>query len=315
VALTERGGGGGQGAARVVIYRDGSARVFYASTDIGTGSKTTLAMIAAETLGIPLSSFQTVAGDTEAAPYEQGSMGNRVLQGTGRAVVQASRNALRQILEAARPLLDNVAADQLEMRDAVIRVKEQPGRSVSLRDVMQRRNVVTGEGYTVLPQTGTNVERTSGAHFVEVEVDKETGKFRVLRCLAAHDMGRAINLTIAENQIEGGTIQGLALALGEELRYDKRTGGCLATSIQELRHPTQLDVDARTIEALIVKNESVLGPYGAKGVGENPTHPGMAAVANAIYNAAGIRLREVPFSRSKVLAALSTVQGSARPTA
>jgi CO/xanthine dehydrogenase Mo-binding subunit len=152
------------------------------------------------------------------------------------------------------------------------------------------------------------VERTSGAHFVEVEVNKETGKFRVLRCVAAHDLGRPINLTIVENQIEGGTIQGLALALGEELRYDKRTGGCLATSIQDLRHPTQLDFDARTIEALV-------GPYGAKGLGENPTHPGMAAVANAIYNATGIRLREVPFNRSKILRALNESRTTVRPTA
>jgi xanthine dehydrogenase molybdenum-binding subunit len=314
IALTERGGGGGQGAARLTIYRDGSVKVFFASADIGTGSKTTMAMIAAETLGVPLASVQAVAGDTD-APYDQGSFGNRVLQGTGRAVEAAARSARQQVINAARPLLDNVAADQLELTGGVVRVKDQPSRSVPLGAVMQRRNVITGEGYTTQPQSATEVERTSGAHFVEVEVNKETGKFRVLRCIAAHDLGRPINLTIVENQIEGGTIQGLALALGEELRYDKRTGRCLASSIQELRHPTQLDFDARTIEAMVVENEGALGPYGAKGLGENPTHPGMAAVANAIFNATGVRLREVPFTRSKILRALNQSRPAARPTA
>jgi xanthine dehydrogenase molybdenum-binding subunit len=314
VALTERGGGGGQGAARVTVYRDGSVKVFFASSDIGTGSKTTLSMIAAEALGVPLASVQAVAGDTD-APYDQGSFGNRCLQGTGRAVEAAARSARQQILDAARPLLDNAAIDQLEMVAGVVRHVGQPARSVPLREVMQRRNVVTGEGYTTQPQSATDVERTSGAHFVEVEVDRATGKFRVLRCVAAHDLGRPINLTVVENQIEGGTIQGLALALGEELRYDARTGRCLATSIQDLRHPTHLDFDARTIEALVIDNEGVLGPYGAKGLGENPTHPGMAAVANAIFNATGVRLRQVPFTRSKILRALAETRGGAVPTA
>ncbi len=306
IACTERGGGGGLGGASVKVNLDGSAMVFYSSTDIGTGSKTTLSMIAAETLGMPLSMFRAVAGDTEIAPYDGGSQGNRTLQGTGRAVEAAARECLQQILASAGPMLDNAAPADLELRDGVIRVKAQPARSVKLAEVMLRRGrSAVGIGSTTQPQTGIDVERTTAAHFVEVEVDRETGKVRILRYIAAHDVGRPINVTVVENQIEGGTIQGLALTQGEEMRFDARTGGCLTGSFLDLKPPTMLDFDPRVIEAVIVPNEGAAGPYGAKGLGENPCHPGMAAVANAIYNAIGVRLREVPFSRGVVLRALA----------
>ena len=306
IACTERGGGGGLGGASVKINLDGSAHVYYSSTDIGTGSRTTLAMIASEVLGIPLSLFRTTAGDTEVAPYDGGSQGNRTLQGTGRAVEAAAHDALQQILAAAGPLLDNAAPDTLELRDSVVRLKAQPARSVKLAEIMQRRGrSVVGDGQTTAAQTGMNVERTTGAHFVEVEVDRETGKVRILKYVAAHDVGRPINVTIVENQLEGGTIQGLALTQGEEMRFDPKTGACLTGSFVDLKPPTMMDFDPRVIEAVIVPNEGVTGPFGAKGLGENPCHPGMAAVANAIYNAIGVRIREVPFTRSKILGALN----------
>jgi CO/xanthine dehydrogenase Mo-binding subunit len=310
VACTERGGGGGLAGASVKVNLDGSAHVFYASTDIGTGSRTTLAMIASEVLGIPLANFRTTAGDTEVAPYDNGSHGNRTLQGTGRAVEAAARDCLQQILAAAGPMLNNATPADLEIRDSVVRVKADLSRNVPLRMVMQRRGrSVIGDGGTTAPQTGVDVERTSAAHFVEVEVDTETGKVRILRYVSAHDVGRPINVTIVENQIEGGTIQGLALTQGEELRFDPRTGACLTGSFVDLKPPTALDFDPRVIEAVIIPNEGVTGPFGGKGLGENPCHPGMAAVANAIYNALGVRLREVPFTRAKILAALEQRTG------
>jgi CO/xanthine dehydrogenase Mo-binding subunit len=316
IACTERGGGGGLGGASVKVNLDGSAHVFYSSTDIGTGSRTTLAMIASEVLGIPLSLFRTTAGDTEVAPYDGGSQGNRTLQGTGRAVEAAARDALQQILAAAGPQLDNAAPDALELKDSVVRVKAQPTRSVKLAEVMQRRGrSVVGDGQTAAAQTGMNVERTTGAHFVEVEVDRETGKVTILKYISAHDVGRPINVTIVENQIEGGTIQGLALTQGEEMRFDPRTGACLTGSFVDLKPPTMLDFDPRVIEAVIIPNEGITGPFGGKGLGENPCHPGMAAVANAIYNAVGVRVRSVPFTRAKILAALSEQRPATSRTA
>jgi xanthine dehydrogenase molybdenum-binding subunit len=305
-AVTERGGGGGTGGATVKVNLDGSAHVSYASCDIGTGSRTTLAMVASEVLGVPLSKFRTTAGDTDAAPYDGGSIGNRTLQGTGRAVEAAARDALRQIFASAAPMLDNAPATDLEIVDSMIRVKANPSKSLKLADVMQRRGrSVVGVGATTQPQTGVNVERTSAAHFAEVEVDRESGKVRIVKYIAAHDVGRPINVTICENQLEGGSIQGLALTQAEELRFDPRDGKCLNASFLDLKPPTALDFDPRVIEAVLVPNESVGGPFGAKGLGENPCHPGMAAVANAIYNAIGVRLREVPFTRPKILAALN----------
>jgi xanthine dehydrogenase molybdenum-binding subunit len=316
LAVTERGGGGGQGGATVKVFNDGSVVVFFASTDIGQGLRTTIPMIVAETLGIPLTSVRAVSGDTEVAPFDPGSFGNRALQGTGRAAEAGARECLRQILAAAGPMLDNAAPADLEVRDGVIRVKAQPERSVTLAQVMQRRGrSIVGEGSTLQPQTATNVERTSGAHFAEVEVDTETGRVRLLRYIAVHDVGRPMNLTVVENQIEGGTIQGLALAQAEEMRFDARDGRCLNANFLDLKPPTALDFDPRVIEAVVVANEGELGPYGAKGLGENPCHPGMAVIANAIYNATGIRLRAVPFTRSAILTALGEQRPAASRTA
>ncbi|OFW49984.1 MAG: hypothetical protein A3G77_08690 [Acidobacteria bacterium RIFCSPLOWO2_12_FULL_68_19] len=315
VAVTERGNGGGLAGASVTVNLDGSVVVFYASTDIGTGSRTTLSMIAAETLGVPLASVRAVAGDTEVAPYDGGSYGNRTLYSTGRAVEAAARDCLDDILATAAPMLKASPAE-VELGDAVVRVKADASRSLPLRDVMQRRGrSVVGDGSVTQSQAETNVERAAGAHFVEVEVDRETGKIRILRYVSAHDVGQPINVTVVENQIEGGTIQGLALTQAEELRFDARDGRCLNASFLDLKPPTMLDFDARRIEPIVIANIGEQGPYGAKGLGENPCHAGMAAVANAVYNAVGIRLRRVPFTRAEVLRALAEQRPASSRTA
>ena len=310
MACTERTGGGGLSGASVRVFLDGSIVVFYSSTDIGTGSRTTMSMIAAEVLGVPLTAIRAVSGDTEAAPWDGGSQGNRTLQGTGRAVEAAAADALRQVLATAAPLM-KATPDALELVDGVVRVKSEPARMMTLAEVMQRRGrSIVGDGsLAVGGQQAVEVERTTAAHFAEVEVDTETGRVSILRYVSAHDVGRPINVTIVENQIEGGTIQGLALTRAEEMRFDPRTGRTLNANFLDLKPPTMLDFDPRTIEAVIVPNEGQVGPFGGKGLGENPCHPGMAAVANAIYNATGIRLREVPFTRADILEALRERRG------
>jgi xanthine dehydrogenase molybdenum-binding subunit len=262
-------------------------------------------MIAAETLGVPLASLRAVAGDTEVAPYDGGSYGNRVLYSTGRAVDAAARDCLGQILATAAPMLKAASGD-LELRNGVVRVKSDTSRSLPLKEVMTRRGrSIVGDGSVAQSQAEMNVERAAGAHFVEVEVDRETGKIRILTYISAHDVGQPINITVVENQIEGGTIQGLALTQAEEMRFDPRDGRCLNANFLDLKPPTMLDFDPRVIESVVIDNVGEQGPYGAKGLGENPCHPGMAAVANAIYNAVGIRLRRVPFTRADVLRALA----------
>ena len=310
MACTERTGGGGLSGASVRVFLDGSIVVFYSSTDIGTGSRTTMSMIAAEVLGVPLSAVRAISGDTEAAPWDGGSQGNRTLQGTGRAVEAAAGDALRQLLATAAPLM-KTTADALELVEGVVRVKSEPTRTMTLAEVMQRRGrSIVGDGsLAVGGQQAVEVERTTAAHFAEVEVDTETGRVSIVRYVSAHDVGRPINVTIVENQIEGGTIQGLALTRAEEMRFDPRTGRTLNANFLDLKPPTMLDFDPRVIEAVIVPNEGQVGPFGGKGLGENPCHPGMAAVANAIYNATGVRLRKVPFTRGDILEALRERRG------
>ena len=269
-----------------------------------------MSMIAAEVLGVPLSAVRAISGDTEAAPWDGGSQGNRTLQGTGRAVEAAAGDALRQLLATAAPLM-KTTADALELVEGVVRVKSEPTRTMTLAEVMQRRGrSIVGDGsLAVGGQQAVEVERTTAAHFAEVEVDTETGRVSILRYVSAHDVGRPINVTIVENQIEGGTIQGLALTRAEEMRFDPRTGRTLNANFLDLKPPTMLDFDPRVIEAVIVPNEGQVGPFGGKGLGENPCHPGMAAVANAIYNATGVRLRKVPFTRGDILEALRERRG------
>jgi CO/xanthine dehydrogenase Mo-binding subunit len=184
-------------------------------------------------------------------------------------------------------------------------VKAETARTMTLEQVMERRGrSVVGDGSIAQGQQGTDVERTSAAHFVEVDVDTETGKVTVIKYVSVHDVGRPINVTIVENQIEGGTIQGLALTRSEEMRFDPRNGRTLNANFLDLMPPTMMDFDPKAIEAVIVPNEGLAGPFGGKGLGENPCHPGMAAVANAIYNALGKRFYALPMSPPKVLEVL-----------
>ena len=147
-------------------------------------------------------------------------------------------------------------------------MKSDASRTLSLKEVMQRRGrSVIGSGAVTQSQAETNVERAAGAHFVEVEVDRETGKIRILRYISAHDVGQPINITVVENQIEGGTIQGLALTQAEEMRFDPRDGRCLNANFLDRQPPTMLDFDPRVIESIVVSNVGEQGPYGAQGAG------------------------------------------------
>ena len=187
---------------------------------------------------------------------------------------QACRDCLQQIFQTAAPMLEAMP-DALEARNGAIRVAEQPERSVSFQDVLQRHGrTVVGEGAMVQDQTNLNVERGPAAHFAEVEVDKETGKVRILRYVAAHDVGQPLNLTIVENQIEGGSIQGLALALSEQLHFDARTGWCLSANFLDLKPPTALDVDPRVVEAVVVQNKGRGQALRCQGHGGEPLPSG-----------------------------------------
>ena len=268
VAMGAFGARVGKGAAVIRLDSAGTFHVHVGVTDIGTGARTTMALIAAEALGVPLERVRVISGDTERCPYSVGESGSRTTSYTGRAVMEAARDLRRQVEEKGAP-----RGDAILIASAVTEPKLE------------------------------GVERYSfAAHFCELEVDLELGGLRVLRYVAAHDSGRIINPLTAESQVKGGVLLGLGMALHEELRYDPATGLPLNAGYYGARVPTHLD--APPVEVVFVESDDGWGPYGAKSLGEPPVIPVVAAVANAFFNATGRRLFDLPFSRRRVRAAL-----------
>jgi CO/xanthine dehydrogenase Mo-binding subunit len=255
----------GRSSAVIRLDARGRFHVHVGVTDVGGGAKTTMALIAAEALGVPLDRIDVVSGDTDRCPYSVGESGSRTTNFTGYAVVEAARDLIRQISEKGPPEGDHVLVASA----------------------------------TPSP-TLTDVARFSfAAHFVEVEVDSELGSVRVLKYVAAHDSGRIVNPLTAVSQVKGGATQGIGMALHEELRYDRRYGVPLNAGYYGARVMTHRD--APEIEVIFVESDDAFGPFGAKTLGEPPIIPSVAAIANAIFNATGRRVRELPITREKLL--------------
>jgi CO/xanthine dehydrogenase Mo-binding subunit len=223
---------------------------------------------AAEELGVPLSEVDLVWGDTDRCPYSVGESGSRTTDMTGYAVVEAARDLKRQIAEKGLPKGENAL---------IASASPNP----------------TSEG---------KVRKSFGAHFVEVEVDTELGRVRVLKYIAVHDSGRIMNPLTATSQVKGGATQGIGMALHEDLVYDRSSGQPLTAGYYGDRVMTHLD--APEIEVIFVETEDPYGPFGAKTLGEIPIVPVVGAVANAVYHASGVRIRELPITPDKILLAL-----------
>ncbi len=309
--------------AYVTIQQDGSVHLAAGVPDIGTGTSTTLPQFVAEVLGVRLDQVSMAFADTLTTPFDIGSHASRTCYAAGTAVVAAARDARKQILDYAADFL-KVAPEGLDIKDSVIYVTgpnvgaECAGTgvcragggertSVTLKELAYhahlRNKQFIGVG-RIVPDNAPPWH----AHFAEVEVDTETGQVRVIKMAAAHDVGKAINPGIVEGQIEGGVLMGVGYALSEEIRYDEK-GRQLQDSIHKYMLPTA--EDRPEIDAIIVEAEDPTGPFGAKGVGETGLVPTAGAVANAVYNAAGIRLKEIPLTPEKVFRALQEKRGEA----
>jgi xanthine dehydrogenase molybdenum-binding subunit len=265
----------GLGRSSAVIRLDSKGRyaVHVGVTDVGAGAKTTMALIAAETLDVPLSKIDLVWGDTDRCPYSVGESGSRTTIMTGQAVMEAARDLRRQIAEKGLPKGDDVLIASA----------------------------------TPNPQLQGRVRQAYGAHFVEVAVDAQLGHVRVVRYVTVHDCGRIINPLTAESQIKGGAAMGIGMALHEDLIYDRRFGSPLNAGFYGDRILTHRDVP--DIEVIFIESDDGLGPYGAKSMGESSKVPAVAAVGNAIFNAIGLRMRDLPITRNKILEGFR-VQGS-----
>jgi xanthine dehydrogenase molybdenum-binding subunit len=287
----------------VKVNNDGTVNVLTGTADIGGGQKTAMAMIAAEELGVSLGAVSVTSADTETTTDTGGSTGSRETMTGGWGVKLAATDAKKQILEIAASELKADKA-KLELRDGNIFTAGSE-KSISLEALMAKvPGSIVGRGVAKVPR-GV-VVHTFAAHFAEVEVDTRTGMVKVVRLIAAHDMGKAINVLGTENQIEGGTIQGLGFGLKEEQIFDAMTGLCVNPSILDYKMLTIKDIPE--IRPLIVEPIDPHGPFGAKGVGEPPYSVPAPAIANAVYNAVGVRFKEIPITARAILDGLKELR-------
>lgn len=300
-------GGMEPASACVRLNTDGTMQVIVGSVDI-SGTATGLAQVAAETLGVPVSRVRMIGADSDSAPAAGMSGGSKIMYTVGSAVVKAAEDARRQILALAAQRLEAAEGD-LEIADGAVRVRGVPARTVAVAELVK---LTSGFGASHPPVFGVAseaiVQRAPGfgAHVARVRVDADSGRVRVVDYAVAQDVGRAINPAAIHGQIHGGVAQGIGWALLERMVYDEE--GQLATgSFADYAVPRASDVPP--IRIALVEVPSERGPFGAKGVGEPPVVPVAATIANAIADATGARIEELPISPQAVVASLA---GAAR---
>lgn len=306
IAAHDWPGGNGQppGYATLKLNADGTAEVQTGTQDIGTGTRTSLAQIAAEELGLPMEHVALHLGDTASGLYSPASAGSTTQATIGPAVREAAAEVRRQLLQAAAPMLEE-PPQRLMVRDGTVVVVDDPHRSIPVAEVCGRiaPHMIAGRG--VCGPTPEDVAvRTFGVQCAEVEVDLDSGEVTVLRIVAAHDCGRIINPATVDSQIIGGVMQGLGYALTEERVVDARSGIVLNANLEEYKVPTMADLPAIT-HAQVDLPDPQANVLGAKGIGEPPIIPTAPAIANAIFDATGIRIVDAPVSRQRLVAALA----------
>jgi CO/xanthine dehydrogenase Mo-binding subunit len=304
------GGGGPPSYAWIRVGSDGRATVITAMQDIGTGTRTAMAQIAAEELGIPLDQVDVVLGDSARGPYASISAGSSTVPSMGPAVRQAAADAKRQILEIAAQR-HHLEERVLDIRNGKV-VSADGNLSSTVEDIvgLLEDAQILGKGGRGPNPTGMNV-LTFGCHVAEVAVDVETGEVRVERIAAIHDVGRVISPLQASSQVEGGVIQGIGHTLSEERLLDPHSGTVLTQTLDAYKLPTIADVP-ETITDLVDEPDEHLTNLGSKGLGEPPIIPVAAAIANAIRDATGADVRSLPITREEMLRALRDAEAKKR---
>lgn len=283
-------------AVTATVNPDGTVALMEGSTDIG-GTRTSVAMQLAETLGIAAEDVQPTVGDTDSVGYTDVTGGSRVTFATGIAAIEAAKDIQRQLCERAA-LLWEVDPKLVRYEDGAVVCN---GRRMSFKELASRLHETGG----AVIGSGTSSEATQGGafgtHCVDVEVDPDTGKVQILRYTAAQDVGCAIHPSYVEGQIQGGVVQGIGWALNEEYWYDEQ-GHLRNATFLDYRIPTCYDVPF--IETILVEVPDPQHPYGVRGVGEVPICPPPAAIGIAIANAVGVRMHVLPMSPHRVCAEL-----------
>jgi len=315
VACGDWHSGAGASSATIKLNEDGTAVLFTGAVEHGSGTHTVLTQVISEVLGIPVEGIARVYSDTDATPYESATGASRQTFNAGLTVKMAAEEVRRQLLERAADRLEAKAGD-LELADGKVRVKGSPEKAVAVRSlVMEKgRGPILGSASQDRPNPPFDrsyTEGVAGASFyghtyaaqaAQVEVDRETGNVRVLQLVGAQDVGRAINPMSIDGQMQGGMTGGIGYALSEEIIYDR--GRPVTDSFMDYRMPTAVDVPI--IDTHIVEEPEDDGPFGAKSAGELPIVPTAGAIANAVYDAVGVRITDLPITPEKVLKALKT---------
>jgi xanthine dehydrogenase YagR molybdenum-binding subunit len=296
-------GGGPPAYATVRIHPDGSVDVLTGTQDLGTGARTIFAQVAAEALGARLADVRVILGDTERTPYTPNSWGSMTTPSVAPAVRMAAEEARGHLVEAASEIL-GVPAHEIIVRDGQI-IPENGNEAVSIADVTSRLGDVTimGHGSRGPNQRGVGL-MTFGAQIAEVEVDTWTGNVRVVRITAVHDVGRVLNPLLARSQLEGGIIQGLGFALFEERIVDERLGVPINAGLHDYKIPTMADIphiDASCLPTVDTTANSV----GSRGLAEPPIIPTAPAIANAVRDALGVPVNDLPLTPWRVLAVMN----------
>ncbi|MBN1770590.1 MAG: molybdopterin-dependent oxidoreductase, partial [Deltaproteobacteria bacterium] len=291
------------GAASLKLNDDGSFNLLVGATDLGTGSDTVLAQIAAEALDVPLDHVIVYSSDTDLTPFDVGAYASSTTYLSGEAVRKAAVIVREQILAVAAELLGLPPGDAAKLRTADRAVQAPDGKSVTYAQVALRALYDADQH-----QIGTFASHIThaspppfAAHFVEVEVDTETGFCRVVKYVAAVDCGTAINPKLAEGQTEGAVVNGLGYALTEELLFDGH-GRCRNPNFGHYKIFSTRDLPEMV--TILVPSYEPTGPYGAKSVSEISINGALPALSNAIYDAVGVRLCRSPFTPERILAAL-----------
>ena len=295
--------GGGESSATLQINADGTVLIATGSPDIG-GSRASMAIMTAETLGIDYSQVRAIVADTASVGYTHVTGGSRVTFATGTAVVNATKTAVKILCERAA-MIWGVDPEGVIWEDGYAKpAGSNVGdfKPLSLKEIAGK---AAATGGPITTSAGVNAGGQApgfATQFCDVEVDPETGKVTILRFVAAQDVGRAIHPSYVEGQIHGGIVQGIGWALSEEYIYNAKG---LLDNAGFLDYRCPVSSDLPMLDAVLVEVPNPTHPYGAKGVGEVCICPPMAAIANAIEAATGKRLSELPMSPPKVLAALS----------
>ena len=295
MAMTDLVQGTGQFAAKIGLTDEGNPQLHMAFWDTGTGSHTVLRQMVAEELTLDTSDVEIVLENTANMPYSSGSGGSRVTYTAGQAVVGAARELRAKLVEAASPLLD-APEDQISMQNGLLVAA---GRTITIADVIARTGGEELTGQTSV--TSETPELTSFCTQVaEVQVDTETGEITVNKIVTAHDIGAILNPLNHQGQVEGGLIQGLGYALMEKLELED--GHISTLSFGDYKIPTSADVPV--METVLVQGDAGPAPYESKGIGESSNIPVAGAIANAVFDAVGVRITDLPVTAEKVLAGL-----------